>query len=165
MSDALDDLRAHEAEAEVAPDFAARQRAATRALVSEYSAGRGPGVEAGLASADRALALIDAATEPSKPAAQPTKPAPVEDPLAGFDAVLRFYGTDPDALRRTNPFAYLALGQAYMIDLARMQALTQACVAGAMAIARAASEQRAYVAAPGARNALRHTLHATGVLR
>ena len=71
MSDALDDLRAHEAEAEVAPDFAARQRAATRALVSEYSAGRGPGVEAGLASADRALALIDAATEPSKPAAQP----------------------------------------------------------------------------------------------
>ena len=165
MSDALDDLRAHEAEAEVAPDFAARQRAATRALVSEYSTGRGPGVEAGLASADRALALIDAATEPSKPAAQPTKPAPVEDPLAGFDAVLKFYGTDPEVLRRTNPFAYLALGQAYMIDLARMQAITQACMVGAMAIARAASEQRAYVAAPGARNALRHTLHATGVLR
>ena len=95
----------------------------------------------------------------------PTKPAPVEDPLAGFDAVLRFYGTDPDALRRTNPFAYLALGQAYMIDLARMQAITQACMVGAMAIARAASEQRAYVAAPGARKALRHSLHQVGVLR
>lgn len=150
MSDALDDLR------DDAADFASRQRSATRALVAEYATGHGPAVAPGLASADRALASIDAETKPATPT--------TDDALAGYDAVLRFYGVDPVALRLSNPFAYLALGQAYFIDLARVQALTQACVVGALAVMRAASEQRFYEPVVGSRNALRHSLHQTGVL-
>lgn len=86
------------------------------------------------------------------------------DPLVGYDAVLAFYGIDPIALRTVNPFAYLMLGQAYFADLARLQAITQACMVGALAMARAASETRPYRPVPGARNKLRWTLHRTGVL-
>ncbi len=86
------------------------------------------------------------------------------DPLVGYDAVLAFYGIDPVALRTANPFAYLMLGQAYFADLVRLQALTQACMVGALATARAATDRRPYRAVPGARNALRHSLHRMGML-
>jgi hypothetical protein len=173
MSDALDDLRADEA------DFASRQRAATRELVTEYAIGRGSAIVDGLASADRVLVNIDGETAAirtkiapvtasrvhaeSKLSEQPAAPSNV-DPLVGYDVVLAFYGIDPVALRTANPFAYLMLGQAYFADLVRMQMIAHACMVGTLMMARIASERRSYKPVSGARNALRHSLHRMGVL-
>jgi hypothetical protein len=86
------------------------------------------------------------------------------DPLVGYDAVLAFYGIDPVALQTASPFAYLMLGQAYFADLVRMQMIAHACMVGTLVMARVASERRPYQPVPGARNALRHSLHRMGVI-
>lgn len=134
MCDALDDLRDDEAE------------------LTDEAQWR---VDLAIDEMDRA-AETSAMSEVAQPA--------TTDPLVGYDAVLAFYGIDPVALRTANPFAYLMLGQAYFADLARLQAITQTCMVGALAMARAASETRPYQPVPGARNKLRWTLHRTGVL-
>jgi hypothetical protein len=153
-------------------DFAARQRRAATESARAYADGTAPAVAAGLASADRALASIEAAVAPTvapAPEPAPTEPEPTEPaPGVELDAMLRCYGVDATALRTVDPAAYLAFGSMFCNLRDQLQVLiqnaTQAAMAAAMVSAMVSSEAKPYVAAPDARNALRHSLHQTGVI-
>jgi hypothetical protein len=68
------------------------------------------------------------------------------DPLAPFDAMLAGFGFNAAVMREQNPADYLSLGQAFFRGM------------------RSGTEIAAYKPVPGARNALRHSLHRAGVL-